>query len=532
MENLNNSAYFQEFAKAYNNVIKTSGGLFGNVFTTPQLLNTALKDVNMGGESISIEHVRQMIAQPHLYEQSLRRLSFHLYNTVEMYKQIIRLWSNMLEFDSEPIPYLKDGKPISLSDMSSKEFKRDYAAMKKFFDGFKVKQEFLKVLFNMCLYDTYYTSFRTYVDENKETHYYLQELPSSHCMIDSESYLGYLFSLDLSYFTNNGVDINAYSPIIIEQYAAAIKSRSINSYNPNLPNRNGKWICWIPMHPDDAWVFKFNYQFAGSVPPLLAMLIDYCELDKFKDLGKQKDALEAYKVICATVPRLNGNRTGNKTDDFAISAKELGKFVATVKNTLIDGVDFKAAPLEDFKAFDFSSSASSKDIVDSALKNIMKQSGVTDALSLSGTVNVASANIYKQYHGKIMSNLYQQFSRFCEYHISKMTKKYNFKINFVGTMFDKDERIKRANEDMERGIITPAIFSSRGIQVTDAVDSINFMYSLGVPEMFRPIKTASTMSSAEKEGGRPTKNESELSDAGAATRTSGSNNTTKEIEVK
>ena len=113
-----------------------------------------------------------------------------------------------------------------------------------------------------------------------------------------------------------------------------------------------------------------------------------------------------------------------------------------------------------------------------------------------------------------------------------MTRKYNFKINFVGTMFDKDERIKRANEDMERGIITPAIFSSRGIQVTDAVNSMNFMYSLGVPEMFRPIKTASTMSSAEKEGGRPTKDESELSDAGAATRTSGSNNTTKEIEVK
>ena len=54
MENQNDSIYFQEFAKAYNKVIKTSGGLFGNVFTTPQLLNTALKDVNMGGQNISI----------------------------------------------------------------------------------------------------------------------------------------------------------------------------------------------------------------------------------------------------------------------------------------------------------------------------------------------------------------------------------------------------------------------------------------------------------------------------------------------
>lgn len=53
-------------------------------------------------------------------------------------------------------------------------------------------------------------------------------------------------------------------------------------------------------------------------------------------------------------------------DDFAISAEELGKFIATVKESLgsnlgsKSAVDFKAAPLENFKMFDFSPSASEK----------------------------------------------------------------------------------------------------------------------------------------------------------------------------
>ena len=77
---------------------------------------------------------------------------------------------------------------------------------------------------------------------------------------------------------------------------------------------------------------------------------------------------------------------------------------------------------------------------------------------------------------------------------------------------------------MERGIITPAIFSSRGIAITDANNVTNMMYSLGFPESLRPIKTASTMSSDEKDFvGRSKKSDNELTDAGEQTRNIGAN---------
>lgn len=517
------TSYFADYVKAFNS--QSMSGV--SYMLSPQMLNTNLKDINMISSNFTTDQIQKMVMQPHNFEDQLRKLSYYNFNTIGIYKQIINLWSKMLSFDWNPIPYTIDGKPITSTDFHSAAYKKDYGELCKFFNNFKAKDEFLKVLWNMCMYDTYFASYREF-----EEHIYLQELPHSHCVIDADSYLGYLFSFDLSYFTNSGIDINSYSPTIRKLFSEAVKKPKSN-YRPDLPNRNGKWVNWNPMMPDDAYVFKFNRQFAGSIPPLLSSMIDYSKIDKYKELEDAKKKLEAYKVVFATVPRLTNNKTGNKTDDFAVSATELGKFVATVKDTL-DGIDFKAAPLEDFKAFDFAPSANEANLLNTELKNIMLQSGTTDALSMTDTVNMASAGIYKAFNSAVMSDLYGQFSNFCEYHINKKCRKFRWKIEFIGTIFDRDERIKRANDDMQNGIITPNIYSSRGIQFTDAQNITNMMYSMGYPDFMKPVQTASTMSSKSNSssGGRNLKSESELSDSGAQTRNADSNTNTKGTEAK
>lgn len=437
-----------------------------------------------------------------------------------MYKNVIDFWTSLLEFDSEPIPYKKDGSEITLSDMQSKAYKRDYKIMTKFFNQFNIKKEFSKVLWNMCMYDTYFTSIR-----EDEDHIWLQEMPADYSIIDAISYFGYLYSFDFSYFTNAGVDINGYSDKMKELFMQALKMRGKDeAFNPNYPNRNGKWCCWLPLMPDEAWVFKFHQEFAGAIPPLLGMLIDFAKLDKFKDLKDLKKQLEVYKVIVASVPRLTNNKGGNRVDNFSVSAEEVGRFVASIKSTLPEGIDFKAAPLDDFKMFDFTPSTADTDIVNEALTNIMTQSQLSPAISLTEHINVASATIFKQVHSAEMSRLYRQFEDFLNYQLDKRCKSYRFKVKLVGTIFDKEERISRSNDDMLRGLITPQIFSSRGIQLTDANNSINMMYSLGIPDILRPVQISSTMSSS---AGRPQKAESELTDSGAVTRTDGANATNK-----
>lgn len=512
-------SYFSEYIKSFNHQAMSNQSFF----LSPQLLNESLKNINMDGQLFSREDIKRMILAPHRFEQELRKLSYHFYHSISIYKQFVNFESSILTFDWEPIPYRKDGKQISVEEFTSSAFQKDYKELTKFFNRFDVKKEFLKAAFNMVLYDSYYVYLREYDD-----HIYLQELPSTHCIIDADSYLGYLFSFDLSYFTNSGVDINAYSPEIRKKYSKALELKNAQ-YNANLPQRNGSWVYWQTMTPDNSWVFKFNNKFAGSIPPVIDMFVDYSKIDIFKDLEEAKKKLEAYKVIFATVPRLSTGKMGNKVDDFAISSTELGKFVATVKETLGANVDFKAAPLEDFKLFDFSPSASEKNLLETEINNMMRESGLSHAVQEGGN-NVSSTNLYKLTTGAIAESLYPQFQSFCEYQINRKTSKYKFKIKFVGNIFDKDERRKAANEDMERGIITPSIFSSRGIQITDAPNVINMMYGLGFPKIFKPIQTASTMSSKEKSsGGRNSLDDNIISDAGEQTRNIGANEEKKEV---
>lgn len=505
------TSYFSDYIQAYN-----SQSLFGNNYLlSPIILNTTLKNKNMNSNVLSTDEIRAMVMRPHLYEHELRRLSLHMYRSISVYKQLINYQSSLLDFNWEPIPYVKGGKTITQEDMHTNAFKRDYAYMKQFFDCFDKDREFKKVLWNMLMYDTYYTAVREYDD-----YIYLQEMPYTHCIIDAESYLGYLYSFDLSYFMNSGVDINAYPNELKTAYTKALKN--INTqYNPNLPTRNGSWVHWIPLDPDNYWVFKFNSGFAGSVPPTLDAFVDYSKIDKYKDLEDTKKELETYKVIFATVPRMSNGRGANKIDDFAISADELGKFVSVVKENM--KVDFKAAPLEDFKAFDFQPSSSENDLLETELTNILTQSGLSSNVMNPSTFNVSSANFYKAVSSAIVAQVYPQFGKFCEHQINRKTKKYKFKIKFSGTLFDREERRKNADSDANLGLITPSLISSRGMQITDVENSMNLMYAMGYPDKFKPVQLSFTMSNSDKANtgttsGATKKSENELSDKGAETR--------------
>ena len=515
-----NNQQYEEYLASYNNMFR--------VVLPPQILNEALKNVNMEIAGVPFETLKTMIMQPKYYEHGLRDVSFNLYTKVQLYRNMIELWSSILTFDCEPIPFTKDGKPITVSDMDTAAYKKDMAIVKRFFDSFNIKREFAKALWNMCMYDTYYTSIRTEVSEGSRK-IWLQEMPADYSIIDAQAYMGYLYSFDVSYFITPGSNIDAYAPKFKKVFKQAVEMAKNNTnYQPNYPNRHGRWVYWTPLLPDEAWVFKYHDQFAGSVPPLLGMMIDCAKLEKYKALEDAKAELEVYKVIVATVPRMTNNRGGNRTDNFAISAEQLRDFQEMVKKSLKNGVDFKAAPLEDFKMFDFSPSSSDEDLLATAITNINTMGTATSAMSLTGTINVASANLFKSIHGARMSKLYRQFEDFCAYQINKDTNRYKFKFNFLGTIWDKEDRIKQSNEDMHNGLILPSIFSSRGINLTDANTSINMMYSMGMPEILKPIQMSSTMpsNSSSNEGGRPQKAENELTDAGANTRTTDANNNT------
>ena len=96
----------------------------------------------------------------------------------------------------------------------------------------------------------------------------------------------------------------------------------------------------------------------------------------------------------------------------------------------------------------------------------------------------------------------------------------------VGTIFDRDERRKNADSDMAMGIWTPALFSSRGIQITDSQNVMGMMSAMGFPDCLTPAQTSYNTAGDKvngNKGGRPPKDESELSEEGQSTRNKGTN---------
>ncbi|MBU5332092.1 hypothetical protein KQI61_07760 [Anaerocolumna aminovalerica] len=510
--------YFNDYMSA------SSSPSFHQYMFSPMMLNLALKELNMNTAELSLEQLEKMIKRPHENEQTLRKFAMHLYDTTTLFKRMCHMWADILTFDFYPKPYKEDGSPITLKEMKSKEFEADYQEMIKFFHMFNVKKEFSKVGFQCVLFDTYFTSLREYQGK-----YYLQELPSDYCMIDAESIFGYLFSFDLSYFMSGGVSTSAYHPKLRSAYSEALKNKySSNEYKVGLPNRrNGKWIQWNQMSPDDAWVFKFNRTFPGSVPPMIGEFSDYAKIPHYKDIQDIINELQSYKVIFGTVPLLKNNKGGNAADNFAISATELGKFSNSIKQSL-KNIDFKAAPMDNFQSFGFDKSANTRTITEEEFKTLLLQSGVSDAALSPETMNMASSSIYKAVSSKFIENaLYPQCSDFCEYHINKRTSKYKWKIEFLGNIFDKDERSKQADKSLEQGFFTGKVLADKGLDFTTINNEINLMEFLGFPygNTLKPIKTASTMSSQEKDnlGGRPKLDENEKSDSAEVTDTYGSN---------
>jgi hypothetical protein len=278
------------------------------------------------------------------------------------------------------------------------------------------------------------------------------------------------------------------------------------TYYPNIRTemRNGQWAYWQQVNPNKGWVFKFHDNFAGQIPPFLGLFIDAIDFDTVQKLQESKSALDTYKMIFGTIPRHKdgSNKSGNSKDDFAIDPKTLSSYMKLIKGGLPDGIDFKAAPLDNVQLFEFASNVN-EDAVGNTIKNFYQKSGAEKALFGSEKPNASTMKASLQNDGDFVTRLYNQFSTFCNYHLSKVTKQYKFKIIFEGTSYDKDERRANALEEWQSGILTPRLPAIMVMSVRDFKNSVVFMQSLGFPENLKPLLTSFTATKEDSKDGRP-----------------------------
>jgi len=530
-------------------------GMYGQGYLTPDLISSRMRDITLNPMAATEDSLNAALASPKDSEQQLRQFSQDFELRSMVYKRLISYLANMLSFD---VTYTSDAEP---NDYKTPKYKKDLKAIETFLDRFDYKRELAIVVREMLRNDAYFGCIREVGDK-----IILQELPADYCKITGRWENGFLFSFNMYWFLQTGVDINMYPDFFKKKYNDIFKSpNTTRSYIPSLPpefREKSTWIYWVDIPVDVGVCFKLTPELATRLPYFTPLFSDLILQSLMRNLQKQASMAAASKMIIGQVPMLNKDVKATIKDTIAISPDLLGKFMALIKNSINESIKVASAPLEDMKGISFDSE---NEIYDSYLKTTLASSGINTNLIFTSDIkpNVLETQLSLNVDEQMMTALYDQFSPFMDFLGHRYTRTFKFTFAFEGTDFflNRQNRLESTMTLFAQGIVLPqkiaAAIGMKPAQLRKHMEeatAIGFMDLLTPPQLEGQKEMAEITGEQQKEladqnaenqekiaktqaqvkpppvksaepvtKGRPKKKDSEISEETEQTRTEGSN---------
>lgn len=530
-----------EFARAFNGY---------NEFLTPDSINARMKQVNLNPVSATESKLTAAMKNPAEHEIVLAQISNFFETNSMIYKRLLSYYANMLAFD---VTYTSNAKKDAYS---TPRYGKALDAVESFLYKFDYKREFRMVVREMLRTDAYFGAFH-----EMDTRYILQQLPSDYCKITGRWEGGLLFSFNLQWFDQPGVNIDDYPVWFKKKYLEVHRELEkaqlgVNKYNPSLSiDKRGKsnYMMWVDVPPRVGACFKFSPELATRLPYFVPIFNDLILQPTMRALQQNMNMAEASKIIIGEVPMLNKDSKATVKDSIAISPDLLGKFLQLVKSGVSEAVKIASAPLQNFQAIDFDGNST---MYDDYLRTTLATSGVNTNLIFSSNVkpNVIESQLSLNVDEQLLSGLYEQFEEYLSYQINLRVRGFEFYIKFEGTEFsiNRQNRFDTAMALFDKGIVLPQkIAASLGMKPSDLRKQMEESGANGFMDLIvRPqheeqmeiievqnkqaekvqkqqIKSSTSQQSnnntSTNKGGRPQKKVTELGDDGASSRASGAN---------
>jgi hypothetical protein len=489
---------------------------------TPMLINQRLKDITMNPVQATEDALTQAMMNPKESEIALQEFSQDFENQSQVYKKLLSYLGNMLSFD---LTYeCINAKP---EDYKSTAYTKDIDIFKKFLDGFDYKKNFNVAVNEMLRNEAYFFSPRWDGD-----YLIMQELPASPqwTMITGNWRNGFLFDFNMYWFIQPGVDLKGYSRFFMEKYKTLWDDGTLQKYIPSLSattRGTSGWVYWQQVPVDEGWVFKFNPYSATRIPYFSGLFLDLVQQPLIRALQKNINMTVASRLIMGQVAMLKDTQSKTR-DQFTMTAETLGRFLGLVKASIGESLKVAAAPLENMQAVAFKSE---NEVYSSFLKTALATSGVNTNLIFTSDVrpNAIESQLSLNVDEQMMYALYPQFESFMNYQINKLTKKYKFKVHFEGTQFYNNRQLRLDNQMTlaSQGIVMPnKISAAIGMNPFEFQRNLDEAKANGWVDKLTPIVSGFQQSADGAKGssaGRPQKKDSELSQSGEETRSSGGN---------
>lgn len=500
---------------------KFASSMYNSRAFTPWTQIDLMKNQNINVQTPASEQdISNALAQPTANENKLIGYNQGYYFSSFMYKRNLEYMANLPSFDLELYCY-----NAKKEDYKTKQYKKDWAAIKDFMRKFDYRNEFRKAVWAMLQEETYYCLVREF--DNKIL---LEPWPFKYAQITGRFEYGFLYDMDMQYFMQPYVDLNMYPDWVKQKYVDLFgKQGTISNYKPSnkLNKRTGKFATWVQTSPEDgAFAFKFTDKHNVQIPFFSAMLPEMAMIPLLRKLQENQSIAAARKLIVSSIPYLSEKKSSSVVNQIAISPELLGKFLALATQGLENAIKVLALPTEDIKGIEF------KNTDENTYKNFMD---VASSLLSGGKVifapgyrqNAIQTQLSLDLDRQLATSIYPQMQDFLEYYANKKTDKFKWKFKFVGTQdwLNREARQKEAFTYADKGIVLPnKIASSLGMNRIELEQELDEMNESEFTDKLRMLLNVNTMSSKETDSnGRPTVDDDKLTDSGLATRDNASN---------
>ena len=502
-------------------VIDFSSGLMAmDGFYSPFLSNQLLTNLNNNPRLPSAESVKKALNDYKNSGEDLQGFVEFASSFDMIFKRTLYSYANALSFDLQ----ITCKNAYTESDYQSDEYKKDRQTVDNFLTNFDYKKEFYNVLLNVLKRDTYFTWFRKTKTGNRgKIKFALQIMPQDYCMLTGYFEKGLLWSLNILYYMQPGVDLNGFDPSITKTYLRALET--VDSYVPSAPlnDRKGSYAMWVDVSPlDGAWAWKFDTSSFANNPFLSPYVANVLRNDEIGELQYNKDLIAASGILAGEIKLFDSAKSGQKANQFSIDPKTLGTFMSLVKKGLQSTIKAVAVPLENIKFFQFEDK-NPNSYTNELTTTAGIGTGISRVIYSSDKMSNAELEAALNEVYQTMKPMYAQFNNFLDFYVNQMTSKYKFKFEFVGSnyQFERDSRFDKMMKMADKGLVlnSSAWASAVGMNpVTFDRMLAESKYTGWIDKYSQMLLNANTSSYKDNEGGRERKNARDLTESGEASR--------------
>lgn len=445
--------WLKTFMLAYNDIALGGYGIY-----TPDTLNRNLKSLNSRNYNApDYEKIMKALANAVNADEELQDFQEYVEYADQMFKRTIEYYSNILSFDLSYACVNINHKEL----YQTKQYKKDFNAVKRFLNGFNYKAEFQKVVKQMVRSETAFYWLRN--NGNKyHPQYTLQTMPQRYCKITGAWEKGLLYDFDAQYFYNAGVDIDGFDPAFKELLKEVWNADNWKNYRPSnrFDARTGSYAHWVqtsPLYmdnnmPSGAWCFKRDMSNFNSVPLLSSFMRDAILNIPVSKLQYDKNVAGAKAYIVGDIQMLRLDN--NEQNQTAFDPKRLAGLLAIVKRAVGDSVAVGAMPTTGTKMYQFKDENTT--MTDTTYKTAAANAASAGRLLYaSDKMSEAEVENALMIDYNIMEPVYRQFENFLNFYANQLTRTYKWKFSFSGSIFpfEREKRINNLTKFAEMGIV-------------------------------------------------------------------------------